>query len=229
MEVVALRPKVVSNPEEAIAGLCDRMVLHVGGWGGIGVPDVLIPAIARSGVRGLVISTNNTGMGMAGDVGDLFAAGCVSRVLTTFPVHVGATAFRARLEAGEVELEIVPQGTLAERLRAAGAGIGGFFTRTGAGTALGEGKEARVIDGREYVLEPALPGDFAVVRAAQADEFGNLRFRYAARGFNPVMAMAARFTVVQADELVPVGSIDPDDVHLPGIFVDRILVTGAHA
>lgn len=220
---MALPDKVVDTPLEAVAGLRDGMVIHVGGWGGIGVPEALIRAVAAIGVKGLTISTNNCGMGRPGDVGELFAAGCVSRVLTTFPVHKGAVQFQARLEAGEVELEIVPQGTLAERLRAAGAGLGGFFTPTAAGTPLGAGKEVRRIDGRDHVFEHPLRGDYALVRAAQADPYGNLRFRYAARSFNPIMAMAAAVTIVQADEIVPLGTIAPDDVHLPGVFVDRIV------
>jgi 3-oxoadipate CoA-transferase alpha subunit len=148
----------------------------------------------------------------------------VSRAIVTFPVNPAAVAFRERVEAGEVEVELVPQGTLAERLRAAGAGIGGFFTPTGAGTELGAGKETRVIDGREHIYESALRGDVAIIRAAQADALGNLRFRFAARAFSPLMAMAGRRTIVQADEIVPVGSIAPDDVHLPGIFVDAVVM-----
>jgi 3-oxoadipate CoA-transferase alpha subunit len=225
--IVTLPSKVVATADEAVVGLTDGAILHVGGWGGIGVPDDLINAVARSGVKRLTVSTNNCGMGQPGDVGELFAAGCVSKVLTTFPVHVGATAFRERLAAGEIEVEIVPQGTLAERLRAAGSGIGGFFTPTAVDTPLGEGKEVRLIDGRKYLFETPLMGDFAIVRASQADVFGNLRFRYATRGFNPMMAMAAKITVVQVDELLPLGAIDPDDIHLPGVFVDRIIVTGA--
>ncbi|MCL1838721.1 MAG: 3-oxoacid CoA-transferase subunit A [Propionibacteriaceae bacterium] len=224
---MGLRSKVKASPTEALAGLEDGMTLHVGGWGGIGVPDILIRAIAASGIRGLTISTNNCGMGRPGDVGELFAAGCVKKVLTTFPVHASGVQFKERLDAGEVELEIVPQGTLAERLRAAGAGLGGFYTPTSVGTPLAEGKETRVINGREYVLEMPLHADFAIIRAVQADTFGNLRFRYANRGFNPVMAQAGKVTIVQADEVVQPGAFNPDDVHLPGIFVDRIVVTGA--
>jgi 3-oxoadipate CoA-transferase alpha subunit len=131
------------------------------------------------------------------------------------------------LDAGEVVLEVVPQGTLAERLRAAGAGLGGFFTPTGVGTPIAVGKDVRILGGRAFILEDPLPGDFALIKAAQADMFGNLRFRHAARGFNPVMAMAAQVTVVQVQELVPLGSLQPDDVHLPGVFVNRIYVEGS--
>jgi 3-oxoadipate CoA-transferase alpha subunit len=222
---MALPNKVVDAADEAVAGLQDGMVLHVGGWGGVGVPDRLICAVAATGVKGLTIVTNNCGMGKPGDVGELFEAGCVSRVLTTFPVHKAGVQFLHRLEAGEIDLEIVPQGTLAERLRAAAAGLGGFFTPTAAGTLLGAGKETRIINGREHVLELPLSGDFAIVRARQADSYGNLRFRFATRCFNPVMAMAAAVTIVQVDELVPLGAIHPDDIHLSGAFVDRVLVT----
>jgi 3-oxoadipate CoA-transferase alpha subunit len=218
------RSKIVRSAREAVAGIGDGSVVLVGGWGGIGVPEELILALAEKAPRNLVIATNNCGMGRRGDVGELFRAGSVAKVLTTFPVNPAATAFQERLEKGEVELEIVPQGTLAERLRAAGAGLGGFFTPTGAGTLLGEGKESRTIDGREHIFEEPLKGDFAIIRASMVDTLGNLRFRFAARGFSPIMAMAGRTTIVQADELVPAGTIEPDDVHLPGIFVDRILV-----
>jgi 3-oxoadipate CoA-transferase alpha subunit len=200
------------------------MTVHVGGWGGIGVPDQLILALARLRPRNLTITTNNCGMGVPGDAGELFGAGCVARVLTTFPVHAGAAAFRARLDAGQVALEVIPQGTLAERLRSAGAGLGGFYTPTGVGTEVARGKATRQMGGRTYLLEDPLHGDFALIKASQADPYGNLRFRYASRGFNPVMAMAAATAVVQVQELVPAGAIAPDDVHLSGVFVDRIYV-----
>jgi len=218
--------KVVDSLDAAVAGIPDSSVLLVGGWGGIGVPTDLITAIATAHPTDLTVVTNNCGMGRPGDVGELFRAGLVSHVIATYPTNPDALDFRRRFDNGEVDLEIVPQGTLAERLRSAGAGLGGFFTPTGAGTLLAEGRETRVIDGREQIFEQPLPGDFAIIRAARGDEMGNLRFHYAARGFNPVMAMAAATTIVQVDELVPLGTLDPDDVHLPGIFVDRIFVTG---
>jgi 3-oxoadipate CoA-transferase alpha subunit len=217
----------VETVADAVAGVADGMTVHVGGWGGIGVPDLLILALAEAGPKSLTITTNNCGMGRPGDVGELFKAGCVAKVLTTFPVHPGATAFRAVLDAGEVDLEVVPQGTLAERLRAAGAGLGGFFTPTGVGTPVAQGKAERRFHDRTYILEDPLPGNFALIKAAQSDPFGNLRFRYASRGFNPVMAMAASTTVVQVQELVPLGALAPDDVHLSGVFVDRLYVEGA--
>lgn len=224
---VAVGPQIVTTAREAVAGVGDGSVVLVGGWGGIGVPELLISALADAAPTGLTVVTNNCGMGVPGDVGELFRAGLVAKAVATFPTHPGAKDFLERLDRGEVELEIVPQGTLAERIRAAGAGLGGFYTPTGVGTRLAEGHETRLIGGREHLFEEPLPGDVALVRASQADPMGNLRFRFAARGFNPLMAMAAQLTVVEADELVPVGAIAPDDVHLPGLFVDRILVAAA--
>lgn len=223
---VAVGPQRVATAREAVADVVDGSVVLVGGWGGIGVPDLLLQALAEAGPTRLTVITNNCGMGMPGDIGVLFRAGLVRRAIATYPSHPDAKDFLDRLERGEVELEVVPQGTLAERIRAAGAGLGGFYTPTGAGTQLAEGRETRVIDGKEHLFEEPLFGDVALVKASQVDAVGNLRFRYAARSFNPLMAMAARLTIVQADELVPVGSIPPDDVHLPGLFVDRILVAG---
>jgi 3-oxoadipate CoA-transferase alpha subunit len=164
----------------------------VGGWGGIGVPHELILATSKLPVRDLTVVSNNCGTGIAGDVGELFKAGLVSKVITTFPVHTEAVDYLDRVKKGEVEVELTPQGTLAERLRSAGAGLGGFYTPTGVGTELGENKECRVINGKEYILEQALHGDVAIIKADLADEMGNLRFRFAARSFNPLMAMAAR-------------------------------------
>ena len=222
----AVRPRVVSTVSEALGEIADGSTILVGGWGGVGVPDLLIRGVADLAPQGVVVVSNNCGMGRPGDVGELFAAGIVARVITTFPTNPLATAFRDRVEAGEVEVELVPQGTLAERLRAAGSGLGGFFTPTAAGTELAVGKESRTINNREHIFETPLAGDIAIVRAAQADPAGNLRFRYATRGFSPLMAIAGLVTIVQADELVPLGSIAPDDVHLPGIFVDRIVAGG---
>jgi 3-oxoadipate CoA-transferase, alpha subunit len=215
--------KLVSSAAEAIGAVPRGSVVLVGGWGGRGIPDLLVRYLAEHAEPGLTAVSNNCGSGKPGDIGEMFEAGVVSKVIATYPVNPSAVAFRRRFEAGELELEVVAQGTLAERLRAAGAGIAGFFTPVGAGTELAEGKEARVIDGREHIYEAALPGDLAVIRASQADARGNLRFRYASRAFSPLMAMAGRRTVVQADEIVPVGAIPPDEVHLPGIFVDAVV------
>jgi 3-oxoadipate CoA-transferase alpha subunit len=218
--------KLARTPQEAVAGIKDGDLLLVGGWGGIGVPHELIFAASKLPVRNLTLVSNNCGTGIAGDVGELFKAGLITKVITTFPVHTEAVDYLDRVKKGEVEVELTPQGTLAERLRCAGAGLGGFFTPTGVGTELGENKESRIINGKEFILEQPLHGDFAIIKADLADEMGNLRFRFAARSFNPLMAMAARKTIVEVRELVPVGAIKPDDIHLPGIFVDTIYVSG---
>ncbi len=215
--------KIVDSVADAVGPIPDKAVVLVGGWGGRGIPSQLIRYVADHAAPGLTAVSNNCGAGHPGDIGQMFETGVIAKVLTTFPVNPGALAFRSRYEAGELELELVPQGTLAERLRAAGAGIGGFFTPTGAGTELAEGKETRTLSGRPQIFETALAGDLALIRAAQADAMGNLRFRFATRAFSPLMAMAGRRTVVQADEIVPVGALAPDDVHLPGIFVDAIV------
>lgn len=227
MTVSRGRDKIVGSIADAVGEIPAFATVLVGGWGRIGIPDQLIPYVAAHAQPGLTVVSNNCGVGIPGDIGELFAAGVVSKVIATFPVNAGAAAFQQRYDNGEVELELSPQGTLAERLRAAGAGIGGFFTPTGAGTELAIGHESRVIDGREQIYESALRGDLAIIRAAQADAAGNLRFRFASRAFSPIMAMAARRTVVQADEIVPMNTIAPDDVHLPGIFVDAVVQGGA--
>ena len=218
--------KVVGSVDEAVADIFDGAVLLCGGFGGRGVPTRLIPAVARLGVRNLTVVSNNLGMGKPGDLGELFRNHQVRKACATFPLRPGADAFREAYERGEVELEVIPQGTLAERLRAAGAGIGGFYTPTGVDTILAEGKEVREIDGRLYLFERPLAGDFALIHARQADRLGNLRYHRAARNFNPVMAMAGRVTIAEVEELVPVGALDPEDVHTPGIFVDRVVVVG---
>jgi 3-oxoadipate CoA-transferase alpha subunit len=214
--------KVVTSAQEAVSDIASGSVLLVGGWGGIGVPTYLLEAIRELAPKNLTIASNNCGMGDPGDIGVLFAAQLVKKAITTFPVHNGAQEFRQEYDRGELEVEVTPQGTLAERLRSAGSGLGGFYTPTGYGTELGEGKEVRVIAGKNHIFEEALYGDFAIIRAAQVDELGNLRFNYAGRSFSPLMAMAAKVTIVEAEEILPAGTFHPDDVHLPGIFVDRI-------
>ncbi len=218
--------KVVASIDEALADVPDGAVLLVGGFGGRGVPMKLIPGISRRGVKDLTIISNNLGMGKDGDLGMLFKNSQVGKALASFPIRPGCNDFKDAYDRGEVDLQIVPQGTLAERIRAGGAGIGGFFTPTGVGTILAEGKETRELDGRLQVFEQAIRGDFALIHARQADRHGNLRFNRGARNFNPVMAMAAKVTIVEVEELVPLGAIDPDDVHTPGIFVDRVVVVG---
>lgn len=218
--------KVVASVDEAVADVHRGAVLLVGGFGGRGVPTKLIPGIARRGIKDLTVISNNLGMGHDGDLGLLFRNSQVKVARSSFPIRPGCNDFKDAYERGEVELEIIPQGTLAERIRAAGAGIGGFYTPTGVGTILAEGKELRDLGGRTYVFEKPLPGDFALIKARQADRYGNLRYHRGARNFNPVMAMAGKVTIVEVEELVPLGELDPENVHTPGIFVDRIVVVG---
>lgn len=217
--------KVVASADEAVADIPDGAVILVGGFGDIGVPMQLIDALVRRAPKNLTIVANNAGTGDRG-LALLFKHGLVRKLYASFPAQRGADHFRRAFEAGEVELELVPQGTLAERIRAAGAGLGGFYTPTGVGTIIAEGKEVREIDGRTYVFEKAIRGDVALIKAHLADRFGNLRYRLASRNFNPIMAMAARLTIAQVDRIVPLGSIDPDDVHTPGVFVDRVVAVG---
>jgi 3-oxoacid CoA-transferase subunit A len=217
--------KVVTSVSEALAPLRDGMTIMVGGFGLSGNPEALIRGVVERGVKNLTLVSNN-----AGNLGKGLAmwlkAGLIKKVICSY---IGNNDdLHTRMASGEVEVEITPQGTLAERMRAAGAGIPAFFTPTGVGTVLEDNKETREIDGRRYILEPALPADVALVRAAVSDPFGNLRFWRTARNFNPVMATAAKHTVVECDKLVTNGAIDPDDVHLAGIFVHRIIHVPEH-
>jgi 3-oxoacid CoA-transferase subunit A len=217
--------KVFATTQEALADLRDGASIMVGGFGLCGNPESCIKAIAASGRKGLTIISNNCGnqgMGLA----VLLQNRQVARVICSF---VGGNPdLEEQMLAGDVQVEINPQGTLAERMRAGGAGIEAFFTPTGAGTVVAEGKEEREFGGRRCVLETALRADFAIVRAARGDTKGNLRFYRTARNFNPLAAMAGRVTVAEVDELVPAGSLDPDDVHLPGVFVQRIVHVPEH-
>jgi 3-oxoadipate CoA-transferase, alpha subunit len=218
--------KPILTAAEAVEGIADGSVVFVGGWGGVGVPHALLTALAATSVSGLVVVTNNCGMGQRGDVGVLFEAGRVRKAITSFPIHPAGVEFRDALARDEVEVDLVPQGTLVERMRAAGAGLGGFFTPTSAGTPLGEGKEERTIDGRLQVFETALHGDVALVHGHRADTYGNLRYRYAAGAFNSTMAMAAKRVIVEVDELAS-EPLDPEQVDTAGIFVDSLTVIGA--
>ncbi len=220
--------KVFPSVDAATADVFDGAVILIGGFGGRGVPCKLIPGVVRSGAKNLTVVSNNLGMSMEGDHGLLFRNHQVSHAISSFPLRPGANDFRAAFERGEVKLEIVPQGTMAERMRAGGAGLGGFFTPTGVGTVVAEGKEVRVIEGGSYLFEKPLKGDFALIKAKQADRYGNLRYHRGARNFNPVMAMAGKVTIVEVEELVPLGTFDPEDVHTPGIFVDRVVVVGRY-
>jgi 3-oxoacid CoA-transferase subunit A len=217
--------KVVASVAEALAPVRDGMTILVGGFGLSGNPEALIRGVIERGVRDLTIVSNN-----AGNLGKGLAlwlkAGIVRKVICSY---IGNNDdLHTRMASGEIAVEITPQGTLAERMRAAGAGIPAFYTPTGAGTEVERGKPTQEFDGRRYLLERALPGDVALVRAHKADRFGNLRFWRTARNFNPVMATAAKLTLVECDHLVELGAIDPDDVHLSGIHVHRIVHVPEH-
>lgn len=220
--------KVVDNHDAAVEEIGDGSVVGIGGFGGAGVPDFLVDALIRKRARGLTVVTNNAGAGEIG-IAALLKAGSIRKLVCSFPRHPDSYVFEDMYRRGLVDLEVVPQGTLAERLRAAGAGIGGFYTRTSAGTLLGQGKEERVIGGASYVLEFPLPLDFALVKAQVSDHWGNLTYRKASRNFGPVMAMAARKTVVCAQTIVAPGELDPEAVATPSIFVHRIACRGALA
>ena len=223
-----MKSKVLESFDEAISDIPDGATIMFPGFAGVGVPRNLIAALHRQGAKGLTGICNNHG-GYDGlvDVGRLIEAGQVKKMVCAFtaaPHPSRALAFEKMHEAGEVEAELVPQGTLAERIRAAGAGIGAFYTPTGAGTETAEGKEQRIIDGRKYVMEYPLHADYAFLKAWRADTFGNLQFRLSARNFNPIMGMAARVTVVEVeDQIMELGALEPDQVHLPGIYVNRII------
>jgi 3-oxoadipate CoA-transferase, alpha subunit len=210
------------DPDEAVAAIGDGATVMIGGFGVAGQPVELIEALVRAGVRELTVVNNNAGNGDEG-LAALIGAGRVRKVICSFPRQRDSHHFDEKYRAGEIELELVPQGNLAERIRAGGAGIGGFFTPTGYGTLLAEGKETREIDGRHYVLESPLKADFALVKAHVADGMGNLTYRKTARNFGPIMATAAAQTIVQVHSVVPTGGMDPEAVVTPGIFVDTVV------
>ena len=216
--------KIVASCDEAVKDVFDGATLMFGGFGHAGVPGQLIEALRRQGATRLAIIQNGSGSG-AGDYGvsGLFLDGRIRKLTASFINRGKASVFRERYVKGEVELELLPQGTLAERIRAAGAGIGGFYTPTAAGTGLAKGKEIRMIDGRPHVLEAPLHADFAFIKAHLGDRLGNLCYRYAMRNFNPVMATAAKVVIAEVDRIVPAGELDPDRIHTPGIFVDRVV------
>jgi 3-oxoadipate CoA-transferase alpha subunit len=217
--------KRVPSLEQALAGLVDGVTIMVGGFGGSGTPSALVDAVLDTGVRDLTIISNNAGRGETGVAG-LILQRRVRRIICTFPVGHGSEAVRQALENGELELEVCPQGTFAERIRAAGAGLGGVLTPTGLGTELAEGKPVYELDGRHYLVERPLRAEFALVQAWKADRWGNLVYRYAQQNFNPLMAMAAKCTVAEVDELVELGHLEPAAIHTPGIFVSRVVLTG---
>ena len=211
--------KRIASPEAAIAKLRDGMTILMGGFGLCGIPEKLIDAVRRKGTKELTVVSNNAGVDNFG-IGLLLQNRQVKKMISTY---VGENKlFEQLVMSGELQVELNPQGTLAERLRAGGAGIPAFYTPTGYGTMVAEGKETREFDGRKYVLERALRGDFAFVKAWKGDRWGNLVFRKTARNFNPMMATAADYVVAEVEELVETGQLDPDQVHTPGIFVDAI-------
>ena len=215
--------KVVASAEEAIRDMQDGAVIMSGGFGLCGNPENLIAAIHKKGVKGLTLISNNCGTTEKG-LGILLQSKQVRKMIASY---VGENKeFERQYLAGELEVELNPQGTLAERIRAAGAGLGGFFTPTGAGTLIAQGKESRVIDGREMIFETPLRADFAIVRAWKGDKWGNLVFRKTARNFSPMMCTAARVTIAEVEHLVEVGELEPDSVHVPSVYVKRIFQGG---
>jgi 3-oxoadipate CoA-transferase alpha subunit len=214
--------KIVPSMVEALAGIRDGSVVLLGGFGSIGQPNALIDGLIEHGAKELTVVSNNAGVGRIG-LARLLALGRVRKIICSFPRTADPVVFEELYRAGKIELEIVPQGTLAERLRAAGAGIPAFFTATAVGTKLAAGKEQREIAGRTYLLEEALAGDVALIEAWEADRWGNLTYRSSARNFNPVMAAAAKLTVAQAQHIVDLGALDPEKIATPGIYVNRVL------
>ena len=214
--------KTYESLERAVADVHDGATVMIGGFGNAGMPAQLIDALIAQGARDLTIVNNNAGNGDTG-LAALLAARRVRKIICSFPRQTDSHHFDALYRSGEIELELTPQGNLAERIRAAGAGIGGFFTPTGYGTLLAEGKETRVIDGRHYVFEMPIHADFALIKALRGDRWGNLVYRKTARNFGPIMAMAAKTTIAQVLDIVPLGELDPEVIVTPGIFVQRVV------
>jgi 3-oxoacid CoA-transferase subunit A len=216
--------KVVKSAAEAVADVPDGATVLAGGFGLCGIPELAIAALRERGVKRLTVVSNNCGVDGFG-LGLLLETRQIVKMVSSY---VGENKeFERQFLSGELEVELVPQGTLAERLRAGGAGIPAFFTPAGVGTQIAEGKEVREFDGREYLMERGITGDFALVKAWKADRYGNLVYRQTARNFNPLCAMAGRVTIAEVEELVPVGSLPPDTIHTPGVFVQRVVV-GKH-
>ena len=220
-----MAPRIATSAAEAVADIKDGATVLIGGFGNAGQPMELIDALMECGAKELTVVNNNAGQADAG-LALLIKERRVKKVICSFPRQSDSWHFDEAYRAGELELELVPQGNLAERIRAAGAGIGGFFTPTGYGTMLAEGNETRMIDGKGYVLETPISADFALIKALRADELGNLLYRKTARNFGPIMATAAKQAIVQVSEIVPAGQIDPETVITPGIFVDTLVTIG---
>jgi 3-oxoadipate CoA-transferase alpha subunit len=214
--------KIASSIAQALAGTQDGATVMIGGFGTAGIPNELIDGLIAQGAKDLTIVNNNAGNGDEG-LAALLKAGRVRKIICSYPRQADSYVFDALYRSGKVELELVPQGNLAERIRAAGAGIGAFFTPTGYGTALAKGKEAREINGKHYVLEMPIHADVALIKAERGDRWGNLTYRKAARNFGPVMAMAAKKTVATVHEIVELGALDPEHIITPGLFVHQIV------
>ncbi|HWW07577.1 3-oxoacid CoA-transferase subunit A [Collimonas sp.] len=214
--------KIIPSIEQALANIHDGATIMIGGFGGAGQPAELIDALIEQGARDLVIVNNNAGNGETG-LAALLKTKRVRKIICSFPRQADSQVFDGLYRAGELELELVPQGNLAERIRAAGAGIGAFFTPTGYGTALAKGKETREINGKMYVLEHPIHADVALIKAERGDRWGNLTYRKTARNFGPIMASAAKLTIASVHEIVELGSLDPESVITPGLFVHRVV------
>jgi 3-oxoadipate CoA-transferase, alpha subunit len=214
--------KIVQTMAEAMTGIPDGAVVLVGGFGSIGQPNALIEGLIEQGAKDLTVVANNSGVGYVG-LAKLLDTGRVRKIVCSFPRTADPVVFERLWREGKIELECVPQGTMAERMRAAGAGIPAFYTPTAVGTKLAAGKEEREIGGRKYILEEALHGDVALVEAWEADRWGNLTYKSSARNFNPVMATAAKLTIAQSQHIVELGALDPEKIATAGIFVDRVL------
>nr|WP_315397152.1 3-oxoacid CoA-transferase subunit A [uncultured Duganella sp.] len=218
--------KTFESLERAVADIHDGATVMIGGFGNAGMPSALIDALIAQGARELTIVNNNAGNGETG-LAALLKAKRVRKIICSFPRQADSHHFDALYRAGEIELELTPQGNLAERIRAAGAGIGGFFSPTGYGTLLAEGKETRLINGRHYVLESPIHADFALIKALHGDRWGNLVYRKTGRNFGPIMAMAAKVAIAQVRKVVPLGELDPEAIITPGIFVQRVVQEAA--
>lgn len=221
-----MKNKRYTSAAEVVGCMLDGATVLIGGFGHAGIPDLLIEAVCDRGLRDLTVVTNNSGRGRTG-IARLIESGCVAKIVCSFPIAKEGFVFREWYEAGKIAVEVVPQGTLAERIRCAGAGLGGILTPTGVGTEVAEGKQILTVNGKDYLLELPLRGDFALIRADAVDPRGNLTYRKAARNFNAVMAMAADVVLVQANRHVELDALDPEVVITPGLYVDRYFVAAA--
>jgi len=218
--------KIIPSVAEALRDIADGSTIFISGFGGAGLPILLLDALLEQGAKNLTLISNNAGASGVG-IAKLVGAGRVKKMVCSFPRQPESGAFDELYRAGKIELEFVPQGTLAERIRAGGAGIGGFYTPTGFGTELAKGKDTREIDGVNYIFEKAIKADYALIKADKGDRWGNLTYHGTARNFGPVMATAARCTIAQVREVVELGALDPENIVTPGIFVKRIVQMGA--